>query len=146
MVCPRLSSLNLFAASPGGGLRSAVVGAVTVAVILALAVAQPAQAQTGRPITFDIPAQDASSALLQLCLASDCELAFTPRPGPSVHTKAVRGTMPWRTALAQMLDGTDLRYRFVGARGVRVWVATSAPSPPPPQQAPPVEVLSLIHI
>lgn len=140
MVCPRLSSLNLFAASPGGSLRSAVSGLVILATLLTLAIAQPAQAQPGRSIWFDIPAQDASSALLQLCLAADCELAFTSSPGHSVRTRAVRGRMGWRAAMAQMLDGTDLRYRFVGSRGVRVWVATSAPSPPPPQQAPPVEV------
>ncbi|MDP1619272.1 MAG: TonB-dependent receptor [Phenylobacterium sp.] len=119
-------------------MRWAVVGAATVAIVLA--VAQPAQARPG-PIPFNIPAQDASSALLQLCLAADCELAFTPSPGHSVRTRPVRGVMDWRTALAQMLEGTELRYRFVGAKGVRVWVAAPAPPPPPPPEAlGPVEV------
>ncbi len=144
MVYPRRSSLNLSATLSSASLSWGVVGAVTLAVSLALAAAPPAQAQTaraqsGRPIAFDIPAQDASSALLQLCLAADCELAFTPRPGHRARTKAVRGSMGWRTALAQMLDGTDLRYRFVGSRGVRVWVAAPAP-PPPPEAIGPVEV------
>ncbi|MDO8411075.1 MAG: TonB-dependent receptor [Phenylobacterium sp.] len=135
MVHPRLSSLNLFAAPTSASWRWGLVAAV-----LMLAMAQPAKAQAGRSMAFDIPAQDASSALLQLCLAADCELAFIPGPGHSVRTKAVRGSMGWRVALAQMLDGTDLRYRFVGSRGVRVWVAAPAPPPRPSEAIGPTEV------
>ena len=114
---------------------------------MAVAVAPLARAQSSQTQRFDIPAQEASSALVQLCLQADCELAFVPRPGQSGRTRAVRGEMGWREALARMTDGTRLRYRFVGARGVRVWIEAPTAKPPPP--APPsdpteVETVAII--
>lgn len=102
---------------------------------LALA-ASPAAAQDADLRNLDIPAQDASAALVELCLAADCELVFLgPRPG--LRTRAVRGRMSWRTAVRRMLQGSDLRYRFVGPRGVRVWAEVRAAPPPAPPPAPP---------
>lgn len=112
------------------------------AAALAMAGAQPAWADDAAFRTFDIPAQEASSALLQLCMAADCELAFTTRPGHAVRTRPVQGRMSWRSALARMLEGTDLRYRFVGARGVRIWVEPAPPVPPNPA----VEVEALVVV
>lgn len=113
-----------------------VVCSVATAALIS-AIAQPALAQSGSRVqTFDIDSRDASSALLRLCLEAGCELAFIQRPGLDVRTRAVNGRMSWRVALVQMLEGTDLRYRFVGSRGVRIWaVAPSARSaaPPPPE-------------
>jgi len=114
------------------------------AAALALLAASPTEAQTAGQRSFDIPAQDASSGLIQLCAVADCELAFVQRPGAAVRTRAVRGRMSWRAALEQMLRGTDLRHRFIGAHGVRVWadprppVAASPPLPtiPPPEEEP----------
>jgi iron complex outermembrane receptor protein len=129
------------AASLPAGVRRkpwrVVCGVATVAVMSALA--QPAFAHqawaqsASRVQAFDIAGQDASSALLRLCLEAGCELAFVQRPGRDVRTRAVNGRMSWRAALARMLEGTDLRYRFVGSRGVRIWaVAPSArPAAPP---------------
>jgi iron complex outermembrane receptor protein len=114
-----------------------------LAAALALLAATPVHAQTAGSQTFDIPAQDASSALIQLCAVADCELAFVQRPGATVRTRAVRGRMSWRTALEQMLRGTDLRHRFIGAHGVRVWAdprppaaSPQRPSLPPPEDEP----------
>jgi iron complex outermembrane receptor protein len=109
-----------------------------VVMTLALAAAPPARAQS----RFNIPAQEASSALVQLCLQADCELAFVPRPGQTARTRAVRGQMGWREALTRMLEGTGLRYRFVGARGVRVWAVASGSttSPPPAEETEDTEV------
>jgi len=109
----------------------------------------PAVAQDAAVQTFDIPSQEASSALLRLCVAADCELAFVGRPGHAVRTRAVRGRMTWRQALDRMLEGTALRRRFVGARGVRVW---AEPTPPtdaivsPPAPAPEVAELEAITV
>lgn len=105
---------------------------------LALAVAQPTRAQPSVAAvqSFDIPTQEASAALVQLCLQADCELAFVPRQGRAARTHAVRGQMTWREALARMLEGTGLRYRFVGARGVRIWTEAAPPEPPRPPPAP----------
>ena len=129
--------MNPFAASLTAGARRGALGAAAAS--LAIAGAQPAWASDRTLQTFDIQAQDASSALLHLCMAADCELAFTPRPGQPVRTRSVQGRMSWRSALARMTEGTALRYRFVGARGVRVWVE-------PPQPAPPLEAVAVAEV
>jgi len=115
--------------------------------VLALAVGPWARAQSVQVHRFDIPAQDASAALVELCLQADCELAFVPRPGQTVRTQAVHGAMGWREALARMTEGTDLRYRFVGARGVRVWIEARATALPPSRvDAEPTEVETIAII
>ncbi len=124
-----------------GSLLAGVRGGAALAA-LALAVAPPAQARLSSTSTqsFDIPAQDASSALVQLCLQADCELAFARRPGHAARTQTVRGQMSWRAALARMLEGTGVGYRFVGKRGVRIWVESPAPRPAAAAPADAVEV------
>lgn len=116
---------------------------------VALVAAQPAQAQlfNTSPQSFDIPSQEASSALVQLCLQADCELAFARRPSHAVRTRPVSGRMSWQAALAQMLKGTGLGYRFVGPRGVRIWVErpeTESAAAPPPAETVEVEVVEVI--
>ncbi|MBU1383833.1 MAG: TonB-dependent receptor [Alphaproteobacteria bacterium] len=119
---------------------------VAAALSLALA-ASPASAQDAQVRDLDIPAQEASAALVELCLVADCELVFIG-PRPEQRTQAVRGRMSWRTAVRRMLGGAGLRHRFVGARGVRVWAETrtrpAARSPMPettPTELEPVVVL-----
>lgn len=123
-----------FAASPPFGARRGPPAAVAAATVLLAA--SPALAQD-RVQVFDIPAGDAASTLLRLCMEADCDLAFARRPGQGVRTRAVRGRMSWRTALSRMTQGTDLRHRFVGARGVRVWIASPEPGLPSPGPAVP---------
>ncbi|WP_426022156.1 TonB-dependent receptor [Brevundimonas sp. PWP3-1b1] len=142
------------AASLPAGVRRkpwrVVCGVATVAVISALAqpaLAHQAWAQSASRVqTFDIAGQDASSALLRLCLEAGCELAFVQRPGRDVRTRAVNGRMSWRAALARMLEGTDLRYRFVGSRGVRIWaVAPSVrPAAPPPPETTELDAVEVV--
>ena len=134
---------------PARAARGAPGLAAALAAGLTLLAASPADAQTASVQTFDIPAQDASSALLQLCAVADCELAFVQRPGMTVRTRAARGRMTWRAALEQMLRGTDLRHRFIGAHGVRVWSeprATAVPAPAPVQPEAPVELDPVVVI
>ena len=102
-----------------------------------------AQLSSATAQTFDIPSQEASSALVQLCLQADCEFAFTQQPGHSARTQPVRGRMRWREAMAQMLKGTGLGYRFVGARGVRIWVE---PPHTRPATTPPVEQTERVEV
>ncbi|WP_427793023.1 TonB-dependent receptor [Brevundimonas diminuta] len=85
---------------------------------------------------LDIPAQDAASALVELCLAANCELAFVGPARGEVRTRALRGRMSWRTAVQRLTAGTELRHRFVGERGVRIWLV---PRPAPPPLAPSAE-------
>lgn len=125
--------------------RRVVCGFAAAAVMSALA--QPALAQSkSRVQTFDIAGQGASSALLRLCLEAGCELAFVQRPGRDVRTRAVNGRMSWRAALARMLEGTDLRYRFVGSRGVRIWAVapTVPPAAPPPAETTELEAVEVV--
>ena len=138
----------LAASLPAGVRRKPwrVVCSVATAALIS-AIAQPALAQSGSRVqTFDIDSRDASSALLRLCLEAGCELAFVQRPGRDVRTRAVNGRMSWRAALVQMLEGTDLRYRFVGSRGVRIWaVAPSArPAAPPAPETTELEAVEVV--
>ncbi|WP_292075074.1 MULTISPECIES: TonB-dependent receptor [unclassified Brevundimonas] len=119
---------SLAASLPVGARRSDGRILAATGLLLSLAATQPAQAQTGPSVqTFDIDSQAAPSALLHLCLQAGCELAFVQPPGREIRTRAVHGRMSWRAALDAMLQGTDLRYRFVGARGVRLWVEPRRP-------------------
>lgn len=114
-----------------------------VALLVAAGLATPAVAQS-REQVFDIPAQAAGDALIQLCLAADCELAIV---GPvSARTHAVRGRMSWRAAMGRMLEGTDLRYRFVGERGVRIWAEVRPVRPATPMPSAPAEPTELAPI
>lgn len=147
----------LAASLPAGVRRKpwrVVCGFATVAVMPALAqpaLAHQAWAQSASRVqAFDIAGQDASSALLRLCLEAGCELAFVQRPGRDVRTRPVNGRMSWRAALARMLEGTDLRYRFVGSRGVRIWVVaptarpTARPAAPPPPETTELEAVEVV--
>ena len=147
----------LAASLPAGVRRKpwrVVCGFATVAVMPALAqpaLAHQAWAQSASRVqAFDIAGQDASSALLRLCLEAGCELAFVQRPGRDVRTRPVNGRMSWRAALARMLEGTDLRYRFVGSRSVRIWVAaptarpTARPAAPPPPETTELEAVEVV--
>ena len=147
----------LAASLPAGVRRKpwrVVCGFATVAVMPALAqpaLAHQAWAQSASRVqAFDIAGQDASSALLRLCLEAGCELAFVQRPGRDVRTRPVNGRMSWRAALVQMLEGTDLRYRFVGSRGVRIWVVaptarpTARPAAPPPPETTELEAVEVV--
>ncbi|WP_343698882.1 TonB-dependent receptor [Caulobacter sp.] len=129
-------------------MRRSLWGVAALALALAAAPESWAQSFSARVQRFDIPAQDASSALLELCLQADCELAFVPQPHHPARTQAVRGQMTWREALARMLEGSGLHHRFVGARGVRIWSAPqlarsprAAPPPPEPVEVEAVEIV-----
>ena len=102
-----------------------------------------AQAQDGT-LTLDIPAQDARRALVDLCVAAGCELAFVASPGEARRSRPVRGRMTWRAAVSRMLDGAGLQYRFIGARGVRVWAAPSAPDRPQPAAPTELEEIAVV--
>ncbi|WP_395943866.1 TonB-dependent receptor [Brevundimonas sp.] len=109
-----------------------------------LPVQAQAQVQDGAQ-SFDIPAQDARRALVDLCVAAGCEVAFVTPPGRMARSHAVQGRMSWRAAVARMLEDTGLSYRFVGARGVRVW-AEARPAAVAETAADPAELESIVVI
>lgn len=77
--------------------------------------AAPAHAQgANQPRAFNIPPQSLASALRQFAADSGLQIAFTTDDVGSLQTKGVRGTMPARQALTQLLAGTDVSFRFTG--------------------------------
>lgn len=112
----------------GNGLTSAVASKhtrairVVVATLLAAVtfwVATPAHAQNAnQPQTFNIPAQSLASALRQFAADSGLQIAFTTDDVGILQTKGVRGTMPARQALTQLLAGTGVSFRFTGQNTV----------------------------
>jgi len=114
-------------------LRALAVLAVALAVAGA---ALPVRAQDRPP--YDIPAQDASTALVELCLRAGCAFGLTAEPGRRYRTRPVRGARTWQQAIRQMLAGTSLSYRIVDDRSVRVWA--DAPRAEAARPAPPAEL------
>jgi iron complex outermembrane receptor protein len=75
---------------------------------------QPAQAGTEQRMSFDIPAQDLSRAVLALASRASLQILFDGNRLQTLRSKAVSGSMTPREALARMLDGTGMTYRFTG--------------------------------
>jgi TonB-dependent receptor len=111
--------------------------------LAALTLASPSgvsmAAQAG-VVRFDMPAQDARTALMTLCLKSGCAFALSTEPGRTYRSNAVSGAMSWQAALRLMLEGSGLRYEIADHALVRVW-----PAPPAPSRVAPVpeEVVDL---
>ncbi len=119
--------------------RALALTAAAFAVVLPT----PVLAQTATSI--DIPAQDARSALVALCLRTGCAVSFVSEPEAVYRTRAVHGARTWQAALGTMLEGTGLGYRLVDSRSARVWVMprpTLAPlADSAPTEVAPVEVI-----
>lgn len=100
--------------------------------IAALALAAPLSAQA--TTRFNIPAQDARSALMALCLKADCAFALSTEPGRTYRANAVSGSMTWPEAIKRLLAGTGLRYELSDHASVRVWA--EPPTTPTTRAAP----------
>lgn len=108
--------------------------ALAVVAAAAFAVAAPAPALAQGHASIDIPAQDARTALVALCLQTGCAVSFVSEPDTVHRTNTVHGARNWQGALATMLDGSGLGYRILDGRSARVWV-----EPRPIQPAPEAE-------
>ena len=95
-------------------------------------VTSPAEAQQTEVRTFEIAPQSLSSALLIFAEQSGLEVLFDARIAEGKSSPGVRGSHTPEQALDQMLDGTGLRYRFVGGNTVNLM------HPSNPQSARPV--------
>lgn len=124
--------------------RMSTSKAFVIATAVAALTPAPVLAQANGP--FDIPAQDARAALVTLCLRAGCAVSFASEPGPTFRTRPVRGAPTWQAAMAGMLDGTGLAYRFLDGRTARVWVAPTRPSLTTPTPAPEPTTLSPIIV
>lgn len=128
--------------TPFDALRGGVAAAALA--IVALGGWAPAARAQERAQVFNIPAQDVRRALVQLCVSAGCDLAFLTPTGEGRRTRAVRGQMSWRAAADQMLQGTGLRHRFIGDRGLRVWMEAQKPAEIPPIPAAELESITVV--
>jgi len=77
-----------------------------------LALGGAAFAQNGRPVHFDIPAEDLGDALNQAAQQGQQEIVFDAALARGKHAPAVRGDMTLSQVLDALLKDTGLTYRF----------------------------------
>lgn len=78
-------------------------------IVLGVLVAMPA---LGEPVDYDIPAGDASKTLGIYLQQTRIEMLYVATAVRGRKTRPVHGTLEPRVALALMLEGTDLGFRF----------------------------------
>jgi hypothetical protein len=100
----------------------------TLAVLIGLAASSGTCAEATR-IQFQIPAQPLSTALLTLGRQAHISIAAPSSLIADRSAKAVQGAYTVPAALDRMLDGSGLRYEFVGHGAVRI-LAPVGGSPP----------------
>ena len=104
--------------------HSALSGtAVVVAVVVALGMSAPAQAQERN---FDIPAQAAVKAIPELARQAQIQIMASARDLGGVRTPAIKGKMEPREALRRLIAGTPLR--IVSDDGRTMVLRSSRPS------------------
>lgn len=96
------------------GLTTALASVVIVPVKAASADTPASTTAVERKFTLNIPAQKLSSALVALSNATGTQLAYTTQLSDGLRSSAISGTMSVNAALAQILSGTGLTYRFNG--------------------------------
>lgn len=111
-----------------------------IVVISALpALAQPTTAnQVDRGlVTFNLPAQQLTSALHAFAEATGLQVSFPSGLASGQTSPEVAGVYAPEAALDKLLAGTGLTYRFIDARTITLLQAPAA-TPPPPRTPEPV--------
>jgi iron complex outermembrane receptor protein len=108
-----------------GRLAVSAVGAVSILAMSAaaqdrLATEPVLEAQSGRTVAFDIPAQPLAQALTAFGRQSGVQVAFDPTLAAGKTSAAVSGSLTPDQALRQLLGGTGLAHQFTSARAVTV--------------------------
>jgi hemoglobin/transferrin/lactoferrin receptor protein len=95
--------------------------------ILSTAVQGPvALAQQSTAQNFNIPSQPLNSALRQLARQSGLQLAFTTAIASGSKASAAVGNMTAEQALAKLLSGSGLAYRFTAENAVAITTGSAA--------------------
>jgi iron complex outermembrane receptor protein len=97
-----------------------------LALVAGLALAPAAYAQEATT-HFAVPAQPLAAGLLTLGQQARISIAASTDLVGGKSGRAVQGDLSVRAALAQMLEGTGLRYEFVGGGAVRIVESTGIP-------------------
>lgn len=110
----------------------------TLAVLTTIAVSSSVYAEPAR-VQFDIPAQPLATALLTFGRQAHISIAAPSALIAHRSAKTVRGAYTVPTALDRMLEGSGLRYEFVGHGAVRILAPAGLSSPvqTPPRTARP---------
>ncbi|MFN4309032.1 MAG: TonB-dependent siderophore receptor [Ferrovibrio sp.] len=111
----RLFSLSVSALALAAGLGFTT----TAARAQVQSPAAPAAAQ--QRLTFDIPAQDLSRAVLALANRASLQILFDGSRLQSLRSTAVSGSMTPQEALDRLLNGTGMGYRFTGPATVTLY-------------------------
>ncbi|HEX6866923.1 MAG TPA: STN domain-containing protein, partial [Caulobacteraceae bacterium] len=94
-------------------------GSAAAGALLALSSPSPVAAQTVT-YTFDIPAQDVSSALIAYGRASRQQLVFDGATVRNRMSSSLVGEYSANMGLVKLLEGTGLRAEFAGDGAVRI--------------------------
>jgi outer membrane receptor protein involved in Fe transport len=105
--------------------RTALKASTAAAALLAFAAPDFALAQTAK-YSFDIPAQDVSSALIAYGRAARQQLVFDGTTLRDKQSATLVGEYSAQEGLYRLLDGTGLRAEFAGSGAVRI-VSASDP-------------------
>jgi hypothetical protein len=81
-------------------------------VLLPITGHSPAAAQAEQTRSFDIPSQNLALALRQFARQSGLQFAYTTADIGDLKSTEMRGTLTPRQALARLLAGTGVSYRF----------------------------------
>lgn len=110
--------------------RVAMAGVAAIAVVPGLVLrAVPAMAQDAsaeRTISFDIPAGSVRDALRAYADATGLQLVYNAELDTAGASAGVSGSMTAQAALARLLAGTGLTYRFANATTVTIESAVAA--------------------
>ncbi len=107
-------------------MRLSVISALSCIALSSVGVTQPAGATTSRKMT-EIPAQPLGSALERLARDRDLQLFYATDEVSPMHSPGATGNLTASDALAQLLRGTGLTYRFLDDHTVTVQTSSSVP-------------------
>jgi iron complex outermembrane recepter protein len=116
------------------------LSAVTLGVLRALSVCAPALASaaatSAQPspagkLARNIPAQSLTAALTAFADQTGLQLIYITTIADAQLSKGAPAGLSVPEALAQLLDGTGLRFEFLNARTVRIFAASPVPAVPP---------------
>jgi len=95
-----------------------------LAILLSLLV--PAFVQAEQTMQFNIPAQNLSSALLQFSEESGVKIFFKAEITQKIMSKALVGEYTPTHALAQLLENTRIKYRYIDTQSLTLFVDNNA--------------------
>src|SRR6266850_7572213 len=101
-----------------------------------LLVAATSQATVATTLTADIAPQPLAQALVAFANQTGLQLVYVSELATAQQSKGARAGQSLSEALAQLLDGTGLRFEFLNARTVRIF-AVAAVLMPAPSETPP---------